>query len=90
MVILEAMAAGVPVVATRVPGVVEAIRDGLDGRLARPGDAGELAAAIESYFRDPLAWSRIRARAHRRQAEQFSDRSMARGVAEVYGQVLRK
>ena len=38
MVVLEAMAAGVPVVATRVPGVPEAIRHGRDGVLVDPGD----------------------------------------------------
>ena len=46
MVVLEAMAAGVPVVATRVPGVPEAIRHGQDGVLVDPGDADDLAQAI--------------------------------------------
>ena len=41
MVVLEAMAAGVPVVATRVAGVPEAIRHGLDGLMVEPGDSGE-------------------------------------------------
>ncbi len=46
MVILEAMAAGVPVVGTRVDGVPEAVRDGHEGRLAQPNDPADLARVI--------------------------------------------
>ena len=88
MVILEAMAAGVPVVATRVEGVPEALRDGVDGLVADPADAADLARAIGRFVRGEVDWSRLRKSAHRRQAEMFSDRSMARGVAEVYRRVL--
>ena len=48
MVVLESMAAGVPVVATSVEGVPEAIRDGIDGLLVEPDDAGQLADAIRT------------------------------------------
>ena len=88
MVILEAMAAGVPIVATRVEGVPEAIRDGVEGLIASPDDAGDLARAIARYVRGQADWSQLRVAAHRRQAERFSDRSMAEGVAEVYQRVL--
>jgi glycosyltransferase involved in cell wall biosynthesis len=84
MVVLEAMAAGVPVVATRVEGVPEAIRDGVDGVLAQPGDAEDLARAIARVVRGELDWSQLRDSAWRRQAEMFSDRSMAAGVAAAY------
>jgi glycosyltransferase involved in cell wall biosynthesis len=88
MVILEAMAAGLPIVATRVEGVPEAIRDRVEGLIARPSDPEDLARAIARYVRGQADWSRIRACAHARQAERFSDRSMAAGVAEVYTRVL--
>ena len=88
MVILEAMAAGVPVVATRVEGVPEALRDGIDGVIAAPADAADLARAIDRVLRGQVDWSRLRTSAHHRQAEMFSDRSMARGVSEVYRWVL--
>ncbi len=88
MVVLEAMAAGVPVVATRVEGVPEAIRDGLEGLLVDPGDPLDLAQVLAAVIMGDEDWTAIRERAHRRQAEEFSDRSMARGVAEVYRQVL--
>ena len=90
MVVLESMAAGVPVIATRVEGIPEAIRDGLDGLIAAPGDPRELATAITRYVRGEVDWQAIRASAHRRQAEKFSDRSMAEGVAGVYRRVLQR
>ena len=46
MVLLEAMAAGVPVIATCIPGVVDLIEDGVDGLLVPPRDAGALSRAI--------------------------------------------
>ncbi|MBS0210499.1 MAG: glycosyltransferase [Planctomycetes bacterium] len=88
MVILEAMAAGVPVVATRVAGAPEAIRDGVDGLLAEPGDAVSLADSIGQFVNGNFDWRQVRQSAHRRQAERFSDRSMAAGVAAVYREVL--
>jgi glycosyltransferase involved in cell wall biosynthesis len=89
MVILEAMAAGVPVIATRVEGVPEAIRDGCDGLIAAPGDARELAANVTRVLAGDVDWQALRASAFARQAEHFSDRSMAAGVAQVYRRVLK-
>lgn len=88
MVVLEAMASGVPVVATQVEGIPEAVRNGVDGVLARPGDANDLARAITRYVTGDVSWDALRSSAHARQATQFSDRSMATGVAEVYRQTL--
>jgi glycosyltransferase involved in cell wall biosynthesis len=89
MVVLEAMAARVPVVATRVEGVPEAIRDGVDGLLADPGDPRSLARAIGRVIHGEVDWHQMRTRALARHAEAFSDRSMAAGVAEVYRRVLK-
>jgi glycosyltransferase involved in cell wall biosynthesis len=88
MVVLEAMAAGVPVVGTCVEGVPEAIRDGLDGTLAEPGNAKDLARAIRRITRGELSWTSLSDSAFERQRESFSDRAMAHGVAEVYRQIL--
>ena len=88
MVVLEAMAAGVPVVATRVEGVPEAIRDGVDGLIVAPDDPRALADAIGRCVRGEVDWAAMRVAAHRRQAAMFSDRAMAEGVAHVYREVL--
>jgi glycosyltransferase involved in cell wall biosynthesis len=90
MVVLEAMAAGVPVVATRVEGVPEVIRDEVDGVLATPGDPADLAAAIERVLSGEADWSSLRASAFARQGQTFSDRSMAAAVADAYQHVWRE
>jgi len=90
MVVLEAMAAGVPVVGTKVEGVPEAIRDGIDGVLANPNDAPDLAEAIEAIMTGKHDWATLRTNALARQAETFSDESMARNVAAVYDNVLQR
>jgi glycosyltransferase involved in cell wall biosynthesis len=90
MVVLEAMAAGVPVIGTRVEGVPEAIRDGKDGLLAEPNNAAHLARTIHRLIDAEVDWHKLRVAALERQAETFSERSMAAGVAEVYRRVLAR
>jgi glycosyltransferase involved in cell wall biosynthesis len=90
MVVLEAMAAGVPIVATRVAGVPEAVRDGRDGLLAAPGDPDDLARAIGRVVRGETSWESLRASALARHTERFSDRAMAAGVAAVYRALLAR
>jgi sugar transferase (PEP-CTERM/EpsH1 system associated) len=62
--ILEAMASGLPIVATRVGGNAELIEDGLTGRLVPAANAESMAAALVDYFDDP-ATARRHARAAR-------------------------
>jgi glycosyltransferase involved in cell wall biosynthesis len=88
MVVLEAMAAGTPVVATRVAGVPEAIRHGRDGVLVNPGDAEDLAQAIAGFVGGQYDWQRLRSSALERHAKRFSDRAMAARVAAVYRGLL--
>jgi glycosyltransferase involved in cell wall biosynthesis len=52
MVLLEAMASGVPVVASRLPGVSSVFTDGLEGFYAEPGSADDLAEKFERLFAD--------------------------------------
>lgn len=52
IVLMEAMALGLPVVSTRLSGIPELVKDGQTGLLARPGDAGHLAAAMERLLQD--------------------------------------
>jgi len=53
VVLMEAMAAGLPVIATQVGGVSELVEQGVSGRLVAPGDAEGLAAAIGDFAEDP-------------------------------------
>ncbi len=53
LVLLQAMASGLPVVATTVGGVAEVVREGRDGLLVAPGEAADLAAALAALRDDP-------------------------------------
>jgi len=85
---LEAMAAGLPVVATAVEGTPEAIRNGIDGLLAEPASATDLAFQIERLVNGNFNWHACAKSARARHAESFSDWAMSRGVANVYQNVV--
>ena len=53
VVLMEAMAHGLPVVATRVGGVPELVEEGATGRVVSPGDAAELASALQQVLSSP-------------------------------------
>jgi glycosyltransferase involved in cell wall biosynthesis len=59
VVLMEAMAAGVPVIATRVAGVPELVREGVHGLLVPPGDTGALAQAVLDLTGDPAKARRM-------------------------------
>jgi glycosyltransferase involved in cell wall biosynthesis len=88
MVVLEAMAAGVPVIASRVEGVPEAVRHGEEGLLVEPGQPAALAAAIADLVTGRVDYAALSAAAQARHAEHFSADRMAARLAEVYDQVL--
>lgn len=69
LVVLEAMAHGLPVVASRLGGVPELVSHGETGLLCRPGDASELATSIRQLWSDP-DFIRRAGQAGRQRAEQ--------------------
>ena len=81
---LEAMAAGVPVVASRTGGVPEVVADGRTGLLVEPGDSAALASTIAALLDDPSAVSRLAASAHESADSEFSLAAMAEATAAVY------
>jgi len=84
MVVLEALACGVPVIATRVEGTPEVIRHGQEGLLARPQDSDSLSHAIQAFISDRAAWSCMSRAAVERHRQRFSDTKMAERTARVY------
>ncbi|TWU47590.1 D-inositol 3-phosphate glycosyltransferase [Rubripirellula tenax] len=88
MVVLEAMAAAVPVIATRVEGTPEAVTHGVEGLLAEPQDPESLADAIEELVTGRQDWHRMSESAFQTHAQKFSDLAMASGAAEVYRRLL--
>ena len=61
--VVEALAVGTPVIATRTGGVAEIVRDGENGLLVEPGDAPAFAAAVRRYLGDEELRARLRAAA---------------------------
>ncbi|MEM1232382.1 MAG: glycosyltransferase, partial [Pseudomonadota bacterium] len=88
MVILEAMATGVPVVASEVEGIPEIIRHERDGLLVPAGDPAALASALATLVGDAQRRGQFGRDARQRQIERYSDVAMARAVAQVYDRVL--
>jgi glycosyltransferase involved in cell wall biosynthesis len=82
--LLEYMAAGRAIVATRVGAASELIEDGVHGLLVPPGDSQKLAEAIGCLMEDrPLA-QRVGAAARRRARERYSREAMVRRFEEFY------
>jgi glycosyltransferase involved in cell wall biosynthesis len=88
MVVLEAMAVGLPVVASRVEGVPEAVVHRQTGLLVEPGSVSQLAQSIQEIVGGRVDYAALSRGARRRHAELFSDTKMASGVAAVYRDLL--
>jgi L-malate glycosyltransferase len=86
--ILESMAAGAPVVATRVGGSAEALEDGVDGLLVPPRDPAALSRAIGWVLEHPEASRELGRRARVRVAEEFSLTRMIRETECLYARLL--
>jgi glycosyltransferase involved in cell wall biosynthesis len=88
MVVLEAMAAGLPVVASRVEGVPLAVIHRETGLLVEPGSVSQLAQAVEEIITGQVDYTTLSRGARQLHATSFSDTTMAAGVATVYRGVL--
>jgi glycosyltransferase involved in cell wall biosynthesis len=87
-VIIEGMAAGVPVVGAAAGAVPEIITDGESGLLVPPGDVEALATAVGRLLDEPALAERVRQAARRRVQEAFSIQAHVRQVQDVYRALL--
>ena len=87
--IVEAMAAGLPIVATASEGALEIIEDGVTGKLVPADDPESLAKAINDLLDDPLERSRL-ARNAQLAAQRYSLARMASDTEQVYREVLAR
>jgi glycosyltransferase involved in cell wall biosynthesis len=81
--LMESMGAGIPIVATDIPGCRDLIEPGHTGLLFRPGDDAGLAAAIRTY-RDPVERGRHAANARAKVVAEFSAAAMARAYEQLF------
>jgi len=88
LTILEAAAAGVPIVSTDVGGTPEIVADGVGGTLIRPGDIPALGAVIERFLVDPAPFAAMAEEARRVIDERFSLRRMNEAYEAIYREVL--
>lgn len=82
-VIVEAMAAGKPVIASRTGGIPDLVREGETGRLVEPCDAKELAAAISDLLENPEQGETM-GREGRRRCHLFSEAAMIAKIDQLY------
>jgi len=87
---LEAMATGLPIVATAVGGNVELLDDGRTGRLVRSDDVNAMAHALLDDFTDPAAARRRGAAARAEVEERFSLERMVATYGDLYHRLITK
>lgn len=89
MVMLEAMALGIAVVARKVGGMPEVIRDGVNGILVASDSPADLGRACLSIFEDPRLRANLRQMACDEIHQRYSAEKHARAVAELYQSICR-
>lgn len=87
--VIEAMASGLPVVATDVGGTAELIDAGVEGYVVRPGDRAALVERSVEILADPARLARMRLAARAR-AERFGTTQMATAMQAVYARAVSR
>jgi mannosyltransferase len=88
LTLIEAMAVGAALVASRAGAAERVVEDGVTGVLTPPGDADALVAALEPLLRDPEQAAAMGARARARVLEKFSLDAEANAIASVYRRLV--
>lgn len=87
---LEAMASKLPVVATGLPGVTDAVADGREGLLAPSGNVEALSAALHRLIIDPALAARLGAAGRARVEREFTREQMMQNLMGVYEQMVQE
>jgi phosphatidylinositol alpha-mannosyltransferase len=88
-ILVEAMAAGLPVVASDIPGYREVVQDGRDGLLVPPGDPGALAEGVRKVLTNPGLARRL-GQAGPARARRFRWEAVAAEIESAYADALRR
>lgn len=86
--VMEAMAAGIPVVVTAVGGVPELVEHGQSGFIAESGNTEAFASALLNVARDSAVLRSLGAAAAKRARDKFDHRQMVQAYDELYGKLL--
>jgi len=87
--IIEAMAAGLPVVATDVGGNAEAVQNGVTGRIVPPCDVNALAAAMREILENPKRAQTMGSCAQQRVVDRFTTEAMMEQITAAYRRLLK-
>lgn len=87
IVLMEAMALGVPVVSSSVAGIPELVEDGETGLLFAPSDWNDLASTINRLLGDPALYERLAANGQAKVKEEFDIRKSAQRLAGLFDQL---
>src|SRR5579872_2361623 len=85
--VIEAMAAGLPIVSTAVGGVPELLQNGREGFIVQPGDAEQLSAAMMTLLKDRDLRRTMGAAAAARAKDKFDVSAMVRAYEELYDEI---
>ena len=84
LVLLEAMSAGLALIASRLPGVRTVFRDGQEGFFFRPNDAADLAAKITAFLDDPGLAAKMSRRSRQSALDKYDERSFSKKLLAFY------
>lgn len=88
--VIEAQAAGKPVIATRVGGIPDLITDGVTGLLVEPGNVEQLASAIRRLYEQPALRRQLGEAAQRSADGRFEAQTMVKAIVSVYDELLER